>query len=332
MGFMKAEAKQGRLKMAMYGPPGSGKTYTALLFAEGLAVREQKRIAFIDTERGTDFLTKDRPGSSHPKAFDFDAIYTRSIKETLDAVKAFDCEKYGVLVVDSISHIWQAALDAHENKTSIGTIKMQDWGKIKRPFKELIDRLMALDAHVLICGRQKNVFEDDDKGDMRKVGVAMKAEGDTAYEPQICARMEARIDQKNPSAATYCLFAEKDRTSVLAGRMFANPTFAIIEPILALLGNVQAPAEDEEERMAKDGELLDAQDDKSKAKAVRSASLLAKFQGDVAACTTVADLGAMSERLKKEKRYLIEEHLHALRVLYDEKRKRVVEAAAPEGV
>ena len=39
-GFRKAKAEQAALKIAMYGPPGSGKTFTTLLLAEGLAKRE----------------------------------------------------------------------------------------------------------------------------------------------------------------------------------------------------------------------------------------------------------------------------------------------------
>lgn len=40
MAFKKAEAKQARLKLGIYGGQGSGKTLTALLIAEGLAKLE----------------------------------------------------------------------------------------------------------------------------------------------------------------------------------------------------------------------------------------------------------------------------------------------------
>ena len=36
-GFRKAKAEQAALKIGLYGPPGSGKTFTSLLIAEGLA-------------------------------------------------------------------------------------------------------------------------------------------------------------------------------------------------------------------------------------------------------------------------------------------------------
>jgi pantothenate kinase-related protein Tda10 len=54
-GFRKAKAEQAALKIGLYGPPGSGKSFTSLLLAEGLVKNTGKRIAFVDTERGTDF-------------------------------------------------------------------------------------------------------------------------------------------------------------------------------------------------------------------------------------------------------------------------------------
>ena len=50
--FVKAKSEQAFFKVALYGKTGSGKTLTSLLWAEGLAAREGKRVAFVDTERG----------------------------------------------------------------------------------------------------------------------------------------------------------------------------------------------------------------------------------------------------------------------------------------
>jgi ABC-type sulfate/molybdate transport systems ATPase subunit len=53
--FQKPQALKAALKMALYGPAGSGKTFTSLRIAEGLAAHTGKRIAFVDTEHGTAF-------------------------------------------------------------------------------------------------------------------------------------------------------------------------------------------------------------------------------------------------------------------------------------
>jgi hypothetical protein len=78
--FVKAKSEQAFLKLALYGKPGSGKTLTSLLWGEGLAARENKRIGMIDTERGSEFYGLAIPERRvHPKAFDFDRLITRSL-------------------------------------------------------------------------------------------------------------------------------------------------------------------------------------------------------------------------------------------------------------
>src|SRR5437660_9575109 len=113
-GFRKAKAEQAALKMGVYGPPGSGKTFTSLLIAEGLAKITGKRIALVDTEHGSDFYCqKVLTRQVHPEAFDFDALYTRSIMKTVSAVKTLDTEQYGVVIIDSVTHLWQACIEAY---------------------------------------------------------------------------------------------------------------------------------------------------------------------------------------------------------------------------
>src|SRR5579863_1775218 len=106
-GFRKAKAEQAALKMGIYGPPGSGKTFTSLLIAEGIAKLTGKRVALVDTEHGSDFYCQ-KVGTRqvHPEAFDFDALYTRSIMDTLKAVKELDTAQYSIVVIDSITHLW----------------------------------------------------------------------------------------------------------------------------------------------------------------------------------------------------------------------------------
>jgi hypothetical protein len=325
MAFRKAAPQQARLKVSIYGPPGSGKTFTTLLFAEGLAAARGKRVAYVDTERGTDFYALPVPDRTvHPASFDFDAIYTRSLAEVIREVDNLDLATYGVVVIDSVTHLWEAAQEAYTGKrTSRDSIPFSAWAAIKRPYKALIAKLMAIPADVFILGRQKNLFEND--GDeIRKVGVGMKAESDTPYEPHICLRMEA------DRTGHYCMHAEKDRSGVLAGKVVVDPNYQTIAPLLGILGDVQAASEDEDERIAADSELLTDQDAKIRAKADKSRDFLSRFQGAALAAKSVEDLGALAAEVKKAKRYMLDEHVAALTEVYKARRDSIVGAAAPE--
>lgn len=323
MGFVKAEPKQASLKLSMYGPPGSGKTFTALLMAEGLARLSGRRIAYIDTERGTDFYAQPRPSKVHPDAFEFDAIYTRSLKTALDEVRALDPKVYGVLIVDSISHIWEAAIEAYSGKRAGkdgDKIPMPAWGGIKRPYKELLRIGMDLPMHLFVLGRQKNVFDTEGE-EWHKVGVAMRAEGETQYEPHICLRMSMAPD------GTILAMAEKDRTGVLSGRTITNPNFDTLAPLLPLLGNVQAHGESDEERIDRDAELQDEMEQKAREKDAKSGTLFDDLRARIEVAATIEQLGAIEADAKKKKRSLSPDHVGALRLLFQSRMVHITSSA-----
>lgn len=290
-GFRKAKAEQAALKMGIYGPPGSGKTFTSLLLAEGLAAISGKRVAYIDTERGTDFYCQSvSTRTVHPEAFDFDALYTRSLTEALTSVKSLKTEEYSVIVLDSITHMWEAAMAAYAGRTtSIGTIPMHAWGKIKKPYKDLMAFLLSTTMHVIICGRQKTVYEtDEETEELRSTGVTMRAEGETPYEPHILIRMEAIRPKKTNEVAQIIAYAEKDRTGVLSGHSFVNPTFdTLCRPLLGLLGDKQAAMDSGDESALKDSEALAEQD---AAKTNSSATLLREFSAKLDLAKTPAEI------------------------------------------
>src|SRR4249920_1056748 len=187
--FQKPQPLKAALKMALYGPAGSGKSFTALLLAEGLAQMAQgKRVAFVDTEQGTAFYNQEVPGRQHhPKAFDFDVLHSRSITEVLAALRTIDPAKHGVVVIDSISHLWDSCKNAYSGKTTRqGSIPFHAWGAIKKPYRDLMHMLLTAPYHVLICGRQAVEYaEDEATGELAGVGYRLRAEGETGYEPDV---------------------------------------------------------------------------------------------------------------------------------------------------
>ncbi len=322
MAFKKAKAEQAYLKIGIYGPPGSGKTFTTLLCAEGLAKQTGKRIAFIDTERGTDFYAQAIPTRSiHPEAFDFDALYTRSITDILADIKSLDLKTHGIVVIDSITHVWEAARQAYAGRLNrAGQIPFHAWSQIKKPYKELMAVLLSMPAHVFILGRQGAEFDEDEQtGEMKKVGVKMKAEGETAYEPHILLRMESVRDRQGLQSVT--VFAEKDRTGILAGKTFANPTYKdLIVPLLGCLGTSQAIIQTEEETGAKDADVFSAQEAERAAFSTEQVRILtAKF--DLAA--TSEEVEGVGKLITAElKRKMINSDVDSLRDKFHESMKR----------
>ena len=62
LSFTKATKSRAKLRLALFGPSGAGKTYTALRLATGIG----GRIAVIDTERGS--------ASKYADRFEFDVL------------------------------------------------------------------------------------------------------------------------------------------------------------------------------------------------------------------------------------------------------------------
>jgi hypothetical protein len=258
--FKKAVSEQAFFKVGLYGKTGSGKTFTSLLWAEGLAAREGKRIAYIDTERGTEFYAMDIPERQvHPQAFDFDRIITRSLMETLEAVESIDPNEHGVLVIDSITHLWEAARAAYTGKVmATGGIPIQAWSSIKKPYKRLMALFLDGNYHAILCGREGVVLDKDDDGELEVVGTKMKAEGETPHEPHILGRMSPERDSKGGYIIQ--VFFEKDRSGILTGRSFDKPNYKTIEPVVGYLsGGIQGQLGMPEDSAEKDAAIQEQQ-------------------------------------------------------------------------
>ena len=233
--FTKAKSEQAFFKVGMYGSTGSGKTFTALLWAEGLATKEGKRIAYIDTEHGTDFYAMAIPERTvHPAAFDFDRIVTRSIMEAVEAIESLDTSKYGVVVIDSITHLWEAAKASYNGKMMAnGAIPIQAWGNIKKPYKRLMSLFLDGKFHAILCGREGVEIKEDEDGETKVTGHKMKSEGETPYEPHILGRMIPERDKSGMHIIT--VFFEKDRSGILTGKSYRWPTYDVIAPVVGYL-------------------------------------------------------------------------------------------------
>ena len=325
MGFKKAEPQQARFKSGFYGKQGSGKTFTALLVAEGLAKRDGKRVAYIDTERGTDFYAKAiKERRVHPEAFDFDAIYTRSLYEVIDAVEALDPKVHGVVVVDSVTHLWEAAQAAYQGqRMSNGNLPIHAWGTIKKPYKKLMALLLDGNFHVIICGREGVVMEKDEDGVMEVTGTKMKAEGETPYEPHMLARFCP--ERTEDGGYLVRVFFEKDRTGIFTGRTINEPNYETFAPMMQYLtGESQAAMGDAESVGLKDGEA--AIREKERTESERKA-LFDQIRGAISSARTADELKAAWSLISGKKTKLGEDLMTDLTNLKDTKKGELAAVA-----
>lgn len=322
--FTKAVAQQAKFKAGLYGAQGRGKTFTSLLIAEGLAKKENKRIAYIDTERGSDFYCMDIPERAvHPKAFDFDRIVTRSIMDTLEAVLELDTNVHGVLVIDSITHLWEAAREAYTGaKMKNGGIPIQAWSAIKKPYKQLMAAFLDGNFHAILCGREGVQMENDDEGEAQVVGKKMKAEGETPYEPHVLGRM---ISERQPDGGHLIqVYFEKDRSGILTGKTFANPSYATIEPIVRYLSGEQGKVGSLEDSAEKDAAAID----RAQLKATEERTILFEaIRVAISNARTVEELKAAWSMTQGKKGKLGEMH-DRLEALKDERKTQIMGAAA----
>jgi hypothetical protein len=328
--FQKPTATKAGLKMAIYGPPGSGKTFTALLLAEGLAQHTGKRIAFCDTEHGTAFYGREVPQRRvHPQAFDFDVLYSRSITEVVNAVRNLDLSTYGVVVIDSISHLWDACKAAYAGRpTKAGTIPLHAWSAIKKPYKELMHLLLSLPVHVVLCGRQGiDYAEDEASGELKNFGYRMRAEGETPYEPDVLIRLEPHKATRKQLAIPVA-HVEKDRTGVLAGQSIPWPTFDnLARPLLGLLGPTQVTLPSDEEVGIQDAEALARQ---VAEQALRSADAATEYTTRFAHAETITELQRLAAELSpRAKAMLVAKDLARVRSAYSARLSSLKTAAEP---
>jgi hypothetical protein len=159
------------LLLGLAGGTGSGKTFSALELAKGIA--QGARFAVIDSENGR--------ASTYADQFDFDTADLRAPfrpQTYTDAILAADAAGYPVIVVDSASHEWYGdggCLDWHDE--IMGTDQRKNitaWIEPKKSHKRMVTRLLQTSAHVILCFRAepKVEVETDSQGRMKVIPKA----------------------------------------------------------------------------------------------------------------------------------------------------------------
>ena len=165
LNIREAEREGARLVIGMAGISGSGKTYSALELAYGLANYDAGKVGFLDTEnrRGSLYANVFVDHPTHPtrKRFLIGDLYAPfSPQRYVDAIMEFQAIGVEVLVVDSVSHEWEGQ-GSCEDIAHAGQ-RMADWKTAKREHKRFMNALLQSNMHVIACirAREKTDFRN----------------------------------------------------------------------------------------------------------------------------------------------------------------------------
>ncbi len=220
--FVKADKRQGRLRIALTAPSGGGKTFSGLLIATGI-IEEMKKlgldtgkgIAVIDTENGSALDYADRFEFDHEK---IEPPYT--IQKYLTAMQSAYTGGYAVLFVDSLSHAWAGdggLLQKKEAMDARGGNQYTNWAPITKEHEQLKSLILSNKIHLIAAMRSKQdyIIEQNSNGKSapRKVGLApVQREG-----------MEYEFTVVFDLGMDHSAHVSKDRTAMFDGQIF-KPT------------------------------------------------------------------------------------------------------------
>lgn len=204
MAFKKAVRKKSKLRIALAGTSGSGKTYSALTLAKGIG----GKVAAIDTERGSAQLYADK--------FDFDVLelappYTP--ERYIEAIKEAEKEGYEVLIIDSITHEWNGSGGILEIVDTLSRSKFKGnsyaaWNEGTPRNRKFIDAMLASNMHIIATIRSKAAYvetERNGKKTMQKQGTSPEQRDGIEFE--FTSVLDLNIDGNIATAS-------KDRTQI----------------------------------------------------------------------------------------------------------------------
>lgn len=209
--FKKATKEKQKLRLLIEGASGSGKTYSALIIAQTIAKKLNKKIAFIDTEYGSASLYADK--------FDFDTLELEAPftpEKYINAIKeASECGDYGVLIIDSISHEWSGPGGCLDIQSALGGT-FNDWKRVTPRHQKFINSILESKIHIIGCARTKSDyvmeegFNSKGKATTKPVKVGTKTEQREGLEFEFTTIF--RLNQNHVASVS------KDRTSIFENK------------------------------------------------------------------------------------------------------------------
>jgi hypothetical protein len=165
-----------------------------------------------------------------------------------------ECEQnqIGILIIDSITHVWRELCDSYKKKLGRKKLQFQDWDTIKGEWSEYTKLFINSKVHIVVCGRAgyeyDTLIDEEGNKELLKTGTKMKSESEFGFEPHLVIEMERVVPDKEKllsetskskrqttkiragSQWIHRAYVLKDRSDLLNGQTFDNPTFESFRP------------------------------------------------------------------------------------------------------
>lgn len=167
--------------LGLAGPSRSGKTYSALRIAMGLAGGDASRVFVVDTESGRARQYVERFG----RFMHLDIGPPFTSEKYLNAITAAEKAGAVAIIVDSMSHEHEGPggiLEQHEQELSRMAgddwqkrerVKFAAWIKPKRGHNRFVNAVLQINCHMIFCFRAKDklALVKNDKGKQEPVSL-----------------------------------------------------------------------------------------------------------------------------------------------------------------
>lgn len=219
--FEEAVREQAKLRLALAGPAGSGKTMSALRIAKGMAEILGCQIGVIDTEKKSSALYagKNVKGRLMPDGWvlkfavlPFNPPFEP--KKYVRGIKVAEEEGIGILIIDSISHEWNGQGGVLEMVDAAAKGQKNAYTAWKVPSEEhtkFVEAILQSPLHIIATIRSKTAYEVVERNGRKvpeKIGLApVQREG---MDFEFSTVLDLSVDG-------HVALASKDRTGLFDG-------------------------------------------------------------------------------------------------------------------
>lgn len=200
--FRKASRKSVPMLLSISGVSGSGKTYSALQLAAGIA--GDGRVGMIDAENGRGEMYEDSPGikASYPNGFEYARLDPPfSPKAYIEALTAAEKAGIKLAIVDSATHEWEGIDGCVEIAEKHKLRGMPNWAMAKMEHKRFVNHCLSSPMHIIFCLRARekvNIMEVNGKTEIIPAGIQPICEKNFVFEMLVSLRVEEETHHAFP--------------------------------------------------------------------------------------------------------------------------------------